>query len=73
MYHHEYPITLSQQAVNGALCIYVGGGRRDALRQMLFGLSILRSATEAQIEAAMSFVQTSQRVTRTEIREMLAK
>jgi hypothetical protein len=73
MYHREYPITPSQHAINGALCIYVGGGKKDDVRQMLFGLSVLRHGTEAQIETAISFVQTSQRMTRNEIQEMLVK
>ena len=73
MFHREYPITPSQPAVNGALCIYVGGGKKDDARQMLFGLSVLRHATEVQIEEAMPFVQASQHVSRSEIQEMLAK
>ena len=73
MYHREYPIIPSQQAINGALCIYVGGGKKDDARQMSFGLSVLRHATETQIEEAIPFVQASQHVTRNEIQEMLAK
>ena len=73
MYHRDYPITPSQQAINGALCIYVGGGKKDDARQMLFGLSVLRHATEAQINEAMPFVQASQHISRSEIQEMLAK
>ena len=73
MYHREYPISPSQQAINGALCIYVGGGKKEDARQMLFGLSVLRHATEAQIEAAIPFVQASQHMTKIEIQDMLAK
>ncbi len=73
MYYREYPITPSQPAVNGALCIYVGGGKKDDPRVMLFGLSVLRHATEAQIDAAIPFVQASQRMTKAEIQAMLAK
>jgi hypothetical protein len=73
MYHREYPITPSQRAINGALCIYVEGGKKVDAQQMLFGLSVLRHATAAQIEAAMPFVQASQRVTKIEIEDMLAK
>lgn len=73
MYHREYPITPSQQAINGALCIYVEGGKKDDARQMLFGLSVLRHATHEQIQAAMPSVQTSHRMTRIEIQDMLAK
>ena len=73
MYHHEFPITPTQRATNGALDVFVEGCRKDDVRQQLFGLSVLRSATEARIEAAMPFVQASQRVTRTEIDAMFAR
>ena len=73
MYHREYPITLTQQATNGALNIFVEGCREDNVRQQLFGLSILRSATEAQVHAAMPSVEASQRVTLAEIHAMLAR
>lgn len=73
MYHRQYPISPSQEAINGALCIYVGAGKQADARAMLIGLSVLRHATEAQIETAMPFVQASQHVTRNEIQEMLAK
>jgi hypothetical protein len=72
MYYREYPITPSQLAVNGALCIYIGAGKKDNAREMLIGLSVLRHATEAQIEEAIPFVQASQRVTGDEIRKLLA-
>ncbi len=72
MYHRQHPITPDQPAVNGALCIYVEGGRKSDARQQLFGLSILRHATEAQIQAAMPFVQASQHVSASEIQAMLA-
>lgn len=73
MYHREYPITPTQQATNGALDIFVEGCRKNNVRQQLFGLSVLRSATEAQLAAAMPFVQTSQGVTRVEIDAMLVR
>jgi hypothetical protein len=73
MYHREYPITPSQQATNGALSIFVEGCQKDNVRQQLFGLSVLRSATEAQVHAAMSFAQTSHGVTLAEIHAMLAR
>jgi hypothetical protein len=73
MYKHNYPVSPSQQAINGALCIYVEGGKRDNARQMLLGLSVLRHATEEQIQAAMPFVQTSQHMTKLGIQDMLAK
>lgn len=73
MYPREYPITPSQQAINGALSIYVEGGKKENARQMLFGLSVLRHATEDQIRIAMPFVQTSQGLTSAGIEEMLAR
>ena len=72
MYHREYPITPSQPAVNGALCIYIGAGKKDNPRDMLIGLSVLRHATEAQIEKAIPFVQASQHMTGDDIRKLLA-
>jgi hypothetical protein len=73
MYHREYPITPSQEAANGALSIFVEGCQKDDMRQQLFGLSVLRSATEAQVHAAMPFAQTSRGVTLAEIQAMLAR
>jgi hypothetical protein len=73
MYHREYPITPSQQAVNGALSIYVEGGKKDDMRQQLFGLSVLRHATEEQIAQAMPFVQQTQGMSRLAIQEMLTR
>ena len=73
MYHREFPITPSQQATNGALDIFVEGCRKDNIRQQLFGLSVLQSATEAQIHAAMPFVESSQQVTQAEIVAMFAR
>ena len=72
MDHRASPLPPSQQAINGAFCIFVGGGKKDDVRQMLFGLSVLRHATEAQIAAAMPFVQASQHMTRNEIQAMLS-
>jgi hypothetical protein len=73
MYHRDYPITPSQQATNGALDIFVESCRNDDVRHQLFGLSVLRCATEAQIHAAMPFVQASQQVTHAEIAAMFAR
>ncbi|MBL9186206.1 MAG: hypothetical protein JNK23_01875 [Opitutaceae bacterium] len=72
MYHREYPITPSQQAAHGALGIFVEGHRKDDVRQMLVGLSVLRSATAAQIQSAMAAMQAGQRATIVEIEAMLA-
>ena len=73
MYHREYPITPSQPATNGALSIFVEGCQKDNVRQQLFGLSVLRSATEAQVLSAMPFAQTTHGVTLAEIHAMLAR
>lgn len=72
MYHCEYPLTPSQAGTNGALCIFVEGCRKGDVRQQLFGLSVLRSATEAQVLAAMSFMEVTQRVPLAAIKAMLA-
>ncbi len=73
MYHREYPITPNQQATNGALDIFVEGCRTDNIRQQLVGLSVLRSATEAQIQAAMPFVQARQQVTSAQIHALFTR
>jgi hypothetical protein len=73
MHHREYPITPSQEATNGALDIFVEGCRKDDVRQQLFGLSVLGSATEAQVRAAMPYAQARQGVTLAEIEGMLAR
>jgi hypothetical protein len=73
MYHREYPITPTQHAATGGLDIFVEGCRKNDVRQQLIGLSVVRSATEAQVHAAMPFVQTSQRTTLAEIEALLAR
>ena len=73
MYHREYPITPSQQATNGALSIFVEGCQKNDMRQQLFGLSVLRSATEAQVHSAMPFAQATHGVTLAAIHAMLAR
>jgi hypothetical protein len=73
MYHRVYPITPSQEAANGALDIFVEGCRNGNVRQQLIGLSVLQSATAAQVHAAMPFAQTSQGVTAAEIGAMLTR
>lgn len=72
MYHRVHLITPSQQATTGALDIFVEGFRAGNVRQQLIGLSVLSSATEAQIAVAMPSVQSTQRVTLAEIQSMLA-
>lgn len=73
MYHREYPIIPGQPATNGALSIFVEGCQKDDVRQQLIGLSVLRSATEAQVHAAMAFAQTTHGVTLAAIHAMLAR
>lgn len=73
MYHREFPITPSQAAVTGALSIFIEGGKKENVRQMLFGLSVLRHATEEQIAVAIPLVEVSQHMTNAGIREMLAR
>jgi len=71
MINREYPITPTQQAANGALDLLVDGFRQNQTKQMLIGLSVLRSATEAQVLAAMAFVQAGRNLTAAEINAML--
>jgi hypothetical protein len=73
MYPRSQPITPSQEAANGALAIFVDGCRNDDIAQQLFGLTVLSSATEAQVSAAMSFVEVSRQTTVAEIQALLAR
>ena len=73
MYHHTHAITPTQQAANGAMEIFVGGSRTENIPQMLVGLSVLQSSTEAQVHAAMQFVHTSQGVTIAEMEALLTR
>lgn len=45
--------TPSDQAVRGALAIYLGGWRTRRVREVLFGLAVLRDATGAQVDDAI--------------------
>ncbi len=60
MPHRARAITPSQQAIDGALAIYAEGRGKGDERQMLFGLSVLRSATNEQLRTAMPVLQTHQ-------------
>lgn len=73
MHRREHPITPSQQAANGALAIFVAGHRLADVKQMLIGLSVLRSATEAQVRAAMLVEHAASGASPAEIEAMLAK
>jgi hypothetical protein len=73
MYNHTQPITPTQQATNGAMSIFVEGCQKNDLRQQLFGLSVLQSATEAQVLAAMPFAQAIHRVTLAEVQAMFCR
>jgi hypothetical protein len=61
--HRVYPISTSPQATRGALAIYAEGRRKDDAQQMLFGLSVLRSASEDQLQAARVTFAPNLRVT----------
>lgn len=73
MNHREYPITPSQQAINGALSIFVEGGRKDDARKQLVGLSVLRHASEEQMKTALSAVAVNEHLAAGVIQEMLAR
>ncbi len=53
----SYHITPTQQATNGAMDIFVEGHLANNIPQMLFGLEVLRSATESQVQTAMRLEQ----------------
>jgi hypothetical protein len=72
MYPKFHPIVPSQAATNGALDIFVEGFRLEKVPQMLIGLSVLGSATAAQVQPAMKVVQASRGVSQAEIQAMLA-
>lgn len=65
-------IAPTQQAVNGAMDIFVEGHGKDDARQMLFGLSVLSDSTEARLKEAMRSVQTRGRRTIGEIEAILS-
>ena len=73
MYHRLHAIVPTQQAVNGALHIFVTGHLKDRPRDMLIGLSVLSSATEAQVHEAMAVVQTDRHLTRDQMQAMLSQ
>lgn len=68
MQRREHRLTPSQQATNGALDNFVDGCRKDDVRQQLLGLSVLQSATEAQIHAALRFTLSNRHLTPAEVR-----
>lgn len=69
----EYAMVPTQPATAGALDIFVEGYLADDVRKMLFGLSVLSNATEAQVHTAMPSVGSRRRVTVAEIAAMLAR
>lgn len=73
MQPRSHSTTPSQEAANGALAIFVAGCRQDDIPQQLFGLTVLSSATEAQVQAAMSFVDASRQATVAEIQALLLR
>lgn len=62
MRHTLHAIVPGQSAVNGALDLYVEGHGRDDVKQMLVGLTVLASATAAQIAAAVPVVAAARRL-----------
>lgn len=53
-YREPAPFSPTLPAVHGALDIYLEGQRHDDVGRMLFGLSILRSASVGQVQAALA-------------------
>jgi hypothetical protein len=65
-------ITPGQPATEGALEIYVDAHRRGQVGNMLIGLSVLSSATVAQIELAIPVVAARHHVSPATIAGLLA-
>ncbi len=63
MIRRVHPITPSQAATNGAMDLFVDGHQRQRVPQMLIGLTVLASATEAQVQTAMRMVHAHRRLT----------
>lgn len=55
-YREPSPFSPTLPAVHGALDIYLEGQRQDDVARMLFGLSLLRSASVGQVQAALAAV-----------------
>lgn len=70
-YRRTQTITPSQQAVEGALEIYLEGWDDDNALRMLFGLSVLQSAQAAQVESAITTAGDSRGEAGAEIRARL--
>jgi len=70
-YRRTHPTVPSQQAADGALAIYLEGWARKSARQMLFGLSVLRDASVAQVDSAIATLGARQIASEAEIRAML--
>jgi hypothetical protein len=72
MYHRTFPITPSQHATNGSMDIFLDGCRKGDVSQQLFGLSVLQSATEQQVQSAMLYAEKDG-VPRAEIEAMFSR
>lgn len=73
MYHRESPITPSQQATNGALEIFVAACDANDVRRQLFGLAVLRDATEPQLDVAMAVVGARRQMSRAGLEALFAR
>jgi hypothetical protein len=72
MRYTVHPIAPGQAAVAGALDIYVEARGRDDVKQMLVGLTVLASATAAQIAAAVPVVAAARQLGPDAVAAMLA-
>jgi hypothetical protein len=61
----------TQQAVNGALDLFVTGSRRSDFPSQRIGLTVLSSATDVQVKEAMDTLQRQQIATVVEIKALL--
>jgi hypothetical protein len=73
MDRREHPIVPSQAAADGALDIFVEGCAKDDVRQMLVGLSVLRSATAGRVDAAIARLELRRQLPRGAVAALLAR
>ena len=71
MYHREQSITPTQQAVNGALDLFVEAALRNQAAHQLIGLRVVASATEEQVVAAILYVERCRGISAAKIRALL--
>lgn len=71
-YRRVHPYIPSQPAAVGALEIYLDGWDLRNVRQMIFGLSVLRNATALQVDSAIATLQLRRGIGSADIHAMLS-